>query len=200
MTDGRRNMNPTFFATPARFYQWLLKHHVTRKELLVGFYKSGSGRPSVTWPQAVDQALCFGWIDGVRQRIDDERYTVRFTPRRPRSRWSAVNLRRLPELERLGLMQPAGRAAYADRNQKESGYSHEQRIDHTLPAAYEKQLRANQQAWDYFRARPPWYRRTAAFWVTSAKKEETRLRRLRALIEDSSQGRHVAPLRPRTGT
>ena len=190
-------MEPTFFSTPAKFRAWLRKHHDSAPELLVGFYKKGSGKPSITWPEAVDQALCFGWIDGVRRSLDDERYLNRFTPRRPRSNWSAVNIKRANELIDLGLMQPAGLKAFEARTEDRSAvYSYEQRHSIELDPAFERRLRRNKKAWEYFRTKSPSYRTTAVYWVMSAKKQETRERRLARLIEDSAHGRTVPPLTP----
>lgn len=192
-------MNPTFFATPSAFRAWFEEHHDTAQELLVGFYKKGSGKPSITWPEAVDEALCFGWIDGVRKGIDDISYTIRFTPRKPRSTWSAVNIKRVGELTELGRMRPAGLKAFEGRTEENSSiYAYEQEKSAELDAAYEQQFRANNQAWDFFQAQAAWYRRTAIWWVISAKREETRLKRLATLIEDSEQGRTIAPLTRRT--
>ncbi len=176
----RVSTKPTFFPTPADFRAWLERHHETASELLVGFYKKGSGRPSITWPESVDEALCFGWIDGVRRTIDDESYSIRFTPRRPRSNWSAVNLKRVAELTNLGRMHPAGVRAYEARDPaRAASYSFEQREEaRKLAPAYEAQLKANAKAWAFFQAQPPYYRRTVSRWVMSAKKEETRLKRL----------------------
>jgi len=186
---------PKFFASPDHWRRWLAEHHADVPELRVGFYKKGSGRPSITWPEAVDQALCFGWIDGVRNRLDDSRYVIRFTPRRRGSVWSSVNLERVKELAALGLMQPAGLAAHAARTEPKSRiYAYEQRERARLPAPLELQLKRNRKAWEFFRSRPPWYQRTASWWVISAKKEETRQRRLAALIEDSARGRTIGPL------
>lgn len=185
-------MKPTFFATPARFRAWLEKHHATRTELLVGFHKKGSGRPSITWPESVDEALCAGWIDGVRRRIDDESYTIRFTPRRPRSLWSAVNIARAEELSRLGRMLPAGLAAFEARLEARSQvYAYEQKENAALAPEQERQLRANRAAWAFFTAQAPGYRRVASWWVLSAKREETRQRRLATLIADSAAGRPI---------
>ncbi len=185
-------MKPTFFATPAAFRAWLAKHHRTSQELLVGFYKRGSGKPSITWPESVDQALCFGWIDGIRRRLDDERYTIRFTPRRPASSWSAVNIKRVGELESQGQMRPAGREAFGRRSDDKSRtYSYEQRHHLTLADDHLEKLRGNRQAWTFFEAQPPSYRRLATFWIVSAKKEETRMKRLEKLIESSASGRRV---------
>jgi len=189
-------IKPVFFSSPNAFRAWFQKHHAEEHELWVGFHKKGSGRPSITWPEAVDAALCFGWIDGVRKSLDDGSYVIRFTPRKPRSTWSAVNIKRVGELAKLGLMQPAGLKAFEKRSDDRSAiYSYEQRKTAKLPVDYEKQFRARKKAWEFFQAQPPWYRRTAAYWVISAKKEETRLKRLAALIEDSEHGQRVGPLR-----
>ncbi len=192
-------MKPTFFATPSAFRIWLEEHHETAQELWVGFYKTSSGKPSITWPEAVDQALCFGWIDGVRKGIDDASYTIRFTPRKPHSIWSAVNVKRAQELTHLGLMRPAGLKAFEERDQKKSGlYSYEQRKSSQFDPAYEKQFKANKKAWDFFQSKPPSYQQPAIWWVMSAKQEETRLKRLARLIEDSEHGRTIPPLTRRT--
>ena len=188
-------MIPTFFATPAEFRAWLEAHHATARELWVGFYKKGSGRPSITWPEAVDEALCFGWIDSVRRSVDDVSYTNRFTPRKSRSTWSAVNIKRAQELVHRGRMRPAGLAAFeAHTDDRSAVYSYEQREAAARGAAFEQPFRANARAWDFFQAQPPWYQRSAAGWVTSAKREETRRRRLATLIDDSDQGRTIAAL------
>ena len=189
-------MKPTFFATPADFRRWLEKNHDRVSELLVGFYKKGSGKPSITWPESVDEALCFGWIDGVRRTIDEESYSIRFTPRRARSIWSNVNTKRVAELTKQGRMHDAGHAAFKARDPKRSGiYSFEQRKkDQKLGAAYVKKLKANKKAWEFFQSQAPYYRRMASLYVMSAKKEETRLRRLEALIEDSAAGRRIGQL------
>jgi len=190
-------MEPVFFPTPADFRRWLDEHHETAGELLVGFHKKGTGKASITWQESVDQALCFGWIDGVRRSLDGDRYTVRFTPRRRRSIWSAVNVRRAQELSERGEMRPAGLAAYEARTERRSGvYSYEQARDAAaFDAGQEREFRANPAAWDWFTAQPPGYRRTATWWVVSAKREDTRRRRLATLIEDSAAGRAVGPLR-----
>jgi uncharacterized protein YdeI (YjbR/CyaY-like superfamily) len=186
---------PRFFAAAEEFRAWLEEHHDRSGELWVGFYRKGSGRQSLTWPEAVDQALCFGWIDGVRRRIDETRYANRFTPRRPRSTWSAVNIERAKELIRLGLMRPAGLRAFEARGDDRSAlYSYEQRHAARLGAQQERALRANAKAWAFFQAQPPWYRRAVVYWVTSAKKDETRSRRLSRLIEDCEAERRVPPL------
>ena len=190
-------MEPTFFATPADFRAWLERHHESHRELIVGFHKRGSGRPSITWPEAVDQALCFGWIDGVRRRIDDTSYSIRFTPRKARSTWSAVNIKRMNELVEEGLVAPAGLAAFKRRTDDRSAiYSYEQRRNATLDPDQQQRLRADERAWGFFEAQPPSYRRAAIHWVTSAKRPETRERRLTQLIECSAAGQAVPPLRP----
>jgi uncharacterized protein YdeI (YjbR/CyaY-like superfamily) len=186
---------PRFFKAASDLRRWLEKHHAHETELVVGFYKKDSGRRSVTYAEALDQALCFGWIDGVRRRIDDESYSTRFTPRRKGSIWSLINIRRVAELEEQGLMTAAGLAVFAQRTKARSGvYSHENRAI-PLDAAFERELRANRKAWVFFTGQPPSYRRVAAFWVMSARREDTRLRRLATLIEDSAHGRRVKPLR-----
>ncbi len=185
-------MTPTFFATAADFRAWLEANHATAGELLVGYYKVGSGRPSINWPESVDQALCFGWIDGIRRRIDDESYSIRFTPRRPGSHWSLVNVRRALELSEQGLMTPAGLAAFEARDAaRDEQYSYERRSA-AFDAAYEAEFQADAAAWAYWQAQPAHYRRGATHWVTSAKREETRRKRLATLIEDSAAGRWIA--------
>ena len=184
-------MKIKFFKSPGDFRKWLDKHHASTQELLVGYYKKSSGRPSMTWPESVDEALCFGWIDGIRRSVDDVSYTIRFTPRRRGSIWSAVNIKRVEELSKNGLMQPAGLKAYQARREYKSGiYSYEQRSAE-LPAPYDERLRQNKEAWDFFYAQPASYRKVAFWFVVSAKKEETRLKRLERLIEESAQGRRL---------
>jgi uncharacterized protein YdeI (YjbR/CyaY-like superfamily) len=184
-------MKPTFFETPADFRAWLAKNHASKTELLVGFYKKGSDRPSITWPESVDEALCYGWIDGVRKSIDGESYTIRFTPRRSGSVWSTVNVNRVRALTDLGRMRPAGLAAFRARKEGKSGiYSHEQKnVELTQP--YLGLLRANRKAWEFFEKQAGSYRKAAIWWVTSAKKEETRQRRLDSLIAYSVKGEKV---------
>jgi len=192
-------MKPTFFEAPDAFRKWLEKNHDKASELLVGFYKRDSGRPSITWPESVDQALCFGWIDGVRRRIDDVSYSIRFTPRRRGSIWSAVNIGRATELVKLGLMCPAGAKAYAQRSEDKSRIYAYEKERRTLPRAEEKRFRANKKAWKFFNDQPPSYRRVAIHWILSAKREETRERRLATLIDDSAHERRLAEftLKPR---
>lgn len=183
-------MEPRFFATPEEFRAWLQANHATAGELWVGFYKVGTGRPSITWPQSVDEALCVGWIDGVRKRLDDESYVIRFTPRRQGSIWSAVNIKRMGELTAEGRVLPAGLAAFEKRrDDKSSIYAYEQRKTAELPEEYERRFRQNAAAWEFFQAQAPWYRRNVTHWVISAKKEETREKRIATLIKDSAAGR-----------
>lgn len=184
-------MDVTFFESSTELRKWLGKNHDKSKELWIGFYKKSSGRAGITYPEAVDQALCFGWIDGIRKRVDETSYMNRFTPRRPRSNWSAVNIKRFGELTKLGLVHSSGLSAFKARDQARSGqYSYEQRPAN-LAARYAARFRENEQAWEFFSAQSPSYRRTATWWVMSAKKEETRLRRLDVLIDDSNNGRKL---------
>ena len=185
---------PTFFPTPGDFRQWLAKNHAKVAELWVGFHKTGTGRPSITWPEAVDEALCFGWIDGVRYRIDEISYRIRFTPRKPKSAWSNVNVKRVAALRTLGHMAPAGLAAFAKADPKNAGIYSYERSNPKLGAAHEKSFKANKKAWTFFKAQAPWYQRTVTYWVVSAKQEETRRRRLAALIADSEAGRRMGLL------
>jgi len=188
-------MKPIFFATPSAFRAWLDANHNAAGELLVGFYKRGSGKQSMTWPESVDEALCFGWIDGVRRSIDEDCYSIRFTPRKPRSRWSDVNVRRAQALVELGLMRAAGARAFAQRNEDDPKYSYEHRKATEFDAKMVAAFRENTHAWDFFQAQPKWYRRTATFWVLSAKKDETRQNRFATLLADSKNGERVKPLR-----
>jgi uncharacterized protein YdeI (YjbR/CyaY-like superfamily) len=186
------------FKTAAAFRAWLDAHHATTTELWVGFYKKKSGLGGLTYQDAVDQALCYGWIDGLARGVDEVSYAQRFTPRRTRSQWSAINKRRVAELRESGLMTAAGLKAFAAHDGHAAPYSHEQ-PQTTLSPPFVKRFKAQAEAWKYFAARPPGYRRTAAFWVMSAKKEETRERRLAALIADSAAGRPIKPLAPSPG-
>ena len=189
-------MKPIFFASPEEFRDWLEAHHETEDEVLVGYYKKGTGMPSLVWSEAVDEALCFGWIDGVLRRIDDKRHAQRFTPRRPSSTWSAINIAKVEKLRFEGRMRPAGEAAFARRREDKSAiYSYEQRANPVLEPDQEAQFRADPAAWDYFSARAPSYRKAALYWVVSAKKPETRARRLATLIEDSAAGRDLKQYR-----
>ena len=173
----------TFFESPAAFRRWLAKHHKTATDLQVGYYKKHTDKPSITWPESVDQALCYGWIDGIRRKVDEDVYTIRFTPRRPGSIWSSVNIRRANELIAEGQMQPAGLAEFEKRKEYRSGiYAYEQRsVD--LPEPYAGLLKKNKKAWARFQSVPPSKRKQAFWYVVSAKKEETRLQRLNYIIK-----------------
>jgi uncharacterized protein YdeI (YjbR/CyaY-like superfamily) len=187
---------PRFFPTPADFRAWFIANHESAEELWVGFYKKGSGRQSITWPESVDEALCFGWIDGIRKSINAEAYVIRFTPRKRGSIWSNVNVARAKALTREGRMHPAGLRAFEAREAKKSGvYSFEQRDAATFDGAELKQFRANKAAWKFFEAQPPGYRRLVTYWVVTAKKPETRTRRLATLIADSAAGQRIRELR-----
>jgi uncharacterized protein YdeI (YjbR/CyaY-like superfamily) len=181
-------MKPTFFRTPAAFRKWLQQHGAAKQQLLVGFYKTDSGKPSIIWPESVDEALCFGWIDGIRKRVDDVSYTIRFTPRKSGSVWSAVNIKRIEALVEEGRMMQSGLKAYAARRENKSGiYSYEQRPD-ALVEPYAGLLARNARATRFFAQQAPSYRRAAIWWVISAKKEETRLKRAQTLIGLSGKG------------
>jgi uncharacterized protein YdeI (YjbR/CyaY-like superfamily) len=181
---------PTFFATAADFRRWLHDHHETVPELLVGFWKKGSGRPSIDWPEARDEALCFGWIDGIRKSLGPDSYTIRFTPRRKGSIWSKVNVARYQALAAEGRMRAAGLRAY-EENQGRSGFYSYENPQAELTGAETAAFRGNKAAWADWRKRPPGYRKVALHWVTSAKRPETRARRLATLIEDSAAGRKI---------
>jgi uncharacterized protein YdeI (YjbR/CyaY-like superfamily) len=187
---------PTFFPTPADFRAWFEANHDKSRELLVGFYKRDAGRPSVTWPESVQVALCFGWVDGVRKSLDETSYTIRFTPRRPSSNWSVINISLVRKLTKQGLMHPAGLKAFAARNEKKSIYSYEQRKSARFTREQEKQFRANKAAWEFFRSQAPWYQRVTTFWVISAKRAETKLKRLSELIGHSQNRRTLPRLIP----
>jgi uncharacterized protein YdeI (YjbR/CyaY-like superfamily) len=191
-------VDPIFFPAPEDFRAWLEQNHETADEVLVGFYKKKAGKPSMTWSDSVDQALCFGWIDGKGRSLGDEAHTIRFTPRRPKSNWSAINIAKVAQLTEQGLMRPAGLAAFEKREEARSGvYSYEQRHLAALTEEQEAEFRANPAAWEWFQAAAPSYRKTAIFWVTSAKREETKAKRLRQLIDDSAAGLAVPPFRRR---
>lgn len=193
-------MEPKYFPSPAEWHAWLERHHDSATELWVGFHKVGTGKPTLTWPQSVDEALCFGWIDGIRKRVDDERYVIRFTPRKSTSTWSAVNIRRVAELEALGHMREAGRKAFAARREERSEiYSYERRPT-AFSEPYAKAFQKHRAAWTFFEAQPAGYRRTAIAWVMSAKREATRERRLAQLIQDSAQKKRLSLLARTNGT
>lgn len=185
-------MVPTFFATAADFRRWLERNAAAASELVVGFHKVGSGRPSMSWPDSVDEALCFGWIDGVRKRIDDQSYLIRFTPRKAGSTWSAVNVAKTETLIAQGRLQPAGLAAFQRRTEARTGiYAYEQVEDAQLTNEEQRRFRRNQAAWKYFAAAPAGYRRTMLHRITAAKRAETRARRLDQLITACAEGKRL---------
>jgi len=185
---------PIYFASPAALRRWLVKHHATAKELVVGLFKQHAGRPTITWPELVREALCFGWIDGIRRSVDADRYTIRITPRKPDSTWSRINVALVAELSRRKLMRAAGRKAFAARRARQTGaYSFENRPT-TLSPSLKKPFQANRAAWAFYTAQPPGYRRITAFWVMEAKQAGTRFRRLARLIRDSAAGRRLGLL------
>ncbi|MBA4407357.1 bacteriocin-protection protein [bacterium] len=184
-----------FFASPQDFRKWLMKNHDKETELLVGYYKISSGKPSITWSQSVDQAICFGWIDGVRRSIDSESYMIRFTPRKPTSNWSEVNIKKVAELTKLGLMTPPGIKAFnKGRIETRRAYSYEKN-SYKLTPAFEKKFRANKNAYEYFKSLPPSYQRVTIKWIVSAKREETRQARFQTLVDDCAAGRKIKLVR-----
>lgn len=183
-------MTPTFFETPAAFRAWLKKHHQTATELIVGFYRKDCGKRTITWLEAVDEALCFGWIDGIRRRHSDIAYSNRFTPRRAGSNWSAINIANVERLKKAGKMQPAGLAAFEKRTERKSRvYNYEQADVPEFPPAIAKKFKANKKAWAFFLTLPPYYRRGETRWICSAKAEETRMRRLDKVMTACESGR-----------
>lgn len=187
-------MKPKFFATREKFREWLEKNHASATELEVGFYRKGSGKQSITYAEALDEALCFGWIDGVRRSLDETSYKQRFTPRRARSIWSLVNVKHVERLKKEGRMHAAGLAAYEQRDPKRTGIYSFENAPRELSAEYEKEFRKTKGAWEYFQTYPPYLKKTVSYWVMSAKKEETRLARLRRLIESSARGERIGVL------
>ena len=188
-------MKPKFFKNQSALRKWFTENHNKKDELLAGFYKKNSGKPSITWDESVDEALCFGWIDGIRKSLDEISYTIRFTPRKNNSKWSTKNINRVEELIRLNLIEPAGLAIYKKRKEENSHtYSFEQRIV-KLDEKYENILKKNKKAWEYFQSQVPSYRRPATHWIMSAKQEQTRLKRLQILIKCSEAGEVIPPLR-----
>lgn len=185
-------MAPEFFAKPADFRKWLEENHQTETELWVGYYKVGTKKPSMSWSDSVDEALCFGWIDGIRKSFDDESYTIRFTPRNPKSNWSAVNIQKVEEMIRLGKMTPAGLGAYEKRSKARSAiYSYENRPEKFTPELESRFLK-NGAAWSFFTIQAPSYQKTIIYWVMSAKQESTQLSRLDKLIEASAEGKRLS--------
>ena len=192
MGYGGRIVTVRFFPSPDAFRRWLERHHTTDGELWVGFYKKASGRPTLTWSEAVDEALCFGWIDGVRKRVDAESYTNRFTPRRPGSNWSLVNVRKVAALKRAGRMHPSGLAVFKARTPQKNGvHSYEQRKSVTFDAESRACFKADAVAWTFFERQPPGYRHLMTWWVMSAKRPETRAKRLATLVATSCAGKRV---------
>lgn len=189
-------MEPIFFANTSELRKWFEKNHDKEKELLVGYYKTHTGKPSITWSQSVDQALCFGWIDGIRKSLGETGYTIRFTPRKPGSIWSDINIKKVEEFTQKGLMRPAGIEAFNKRDEKKSRvYSFEQK-NIQLDKNFEKQFKQNKKAWNFFQSQPPSYRKPAMWWVMSAKQDETKQRRLATLIKDSEEGQRIKQMRP----
>lgn len=187
--------NIQFFASPDQFREWLEKNSETSSDVWVGFYKRDTGKPSLTWPESVDAALCYGWIDGIRKTLDEVSYTIRFTPRNPDSVWSSLNIRKAEEQIRAGLMKPAGLIAFELRKDSNSGiYSYEQQSVE-FPESFIQMFKQNVKAWDFFSAMPPSYRKVSTRWVMSAKQEQTRLKRLETLIRDSENGMKITELR-----
>lgn len=184
-----------FFKSPLDLRKWFEKNYDNQIELFVGYYKVDSGKPSVTWSQSVDQAICFGWIDGVRKSIDGDSYCIRFTPRKPTSNWSAVNIKKVEELTKLGLMKPEGLAAFAKRKEHKSRIYTYENDPVKFPSNYKKKLMANKKAWKFFNSLPPSIQRVTTSWVVRAKQESTRLSRLETLIRDSEAGQKVKPFR-----
>jgi uncharacterized protein YdeI (YjbR/CyaY-like superfamily) len=181
-------MEPIFFLKQSDFRKWFIKNHKKETELIVGFYKRDSGKPSMTWPQSVDEALCFGWIDGVRKSIDKNSYQIRFTPRKPSSIWSGVNIKKVAELTEKGLMQPSGITIFEKRAENKSIIYAFENEEVKFSAAFEKQFKANKKAWEYFQSLAASYRKPSSNWVMNAKQETTQLKRLHALIADSEAG------------
>ena len=184
-------MNLVFFPTQKHLRKWFEKNHKKEKELLAGFYKVTSGKPSVTWSQSVDEALCFGWIDGIRKSVDKESYCIRFTPRNPKSNWSAINIRKVEELTKLGLMKPEGLKAFGFRKEERSQIYAYENPEVLLDKSFEKLFKANKKAWRFFQTMTPTYRKVTSRWVMSAKQESTKLKRLNDLINDCAAGKKI---------
>lgn len=184
-------MKPRFFAKPSHFREWLEKNHSSSTELLVGFYKKATGKPSITWPESVDQALCFGWIDGVRKSLDGDSYTIRFTPRKAKSHWSAVNLRRFDELRKMGLVHPKGLEAFERMDEKNSKQASFEQKKVVLDKKFKEKLQENPKAWAFFQKLAPSYKRASTWWVINAKREETKWGRLDILIKSCAAGKKI---------
>ncbi|HKE58485.1 MAG TPA: YdeI/OmpD-associated family protein [Pyrinomonadaceae bacterium] len=190
-------MEPKFFSTAALFCAWLEKNHERSQELLIGFHKKGSGKKSLTYPEALDEALCFGWIDGVRKSINNTSYTIRFTPRKKKSIWSRVNIRHVERLKSQNRMKPAGLAAFAIRDPKRSGIYLYEKTAQELTPEFQKKFSQDKKAWAFFQEQPPGYRKIAVLYLMSAKKEETRLRRLEQLIALSAKSARLGLISPK---
>jgi uncharacterized protein YdeI (YjbR/CyaY-like superfamily) len=185
-------MKPLFFKTPNDFRQWLSKNHDKETELLVGFHKKGTGKPSITWPESVEQALCFGWIDGVRRSFNEDSYTIRFTPRKATSTWSAININKIEELIAKNIVNEAGMSAYAKRKESNSKiYSYEREEDAELPKAMERIFKANKPAWEFFIKQPPYYRKIMLHHIVSAKQDKTKQSRFDALVKACAEGKRL---------
>lgn len=180
-----------FFPTSKSLRKWFEKNHNKEKELWIGFYKVSTGKPSVTWSQSVDEALCFGWIDGIRKSIDEESYCIRFTPRNPKSNWSAVNIQKVECLTQLGLMKPQGLKAFGFREDKKSRVYSYENLSVSFNSSFKKKFKANKKAWQYFVSTSPSYQKITTRWVMSAKQEATRLKRLEELIRDCAEGKKI---------
>ncbi|HSE23550.1 MAG TPA: YdeI/OmpD-associated family protein [Pyrinomonadaceae bacterium] len=187
-------VTPRFFSGPTAFRKWLEKNHDQKNELLVGLHKKNSGKKTLTYAEALDEALCFGWIDGVRKNFNEISYTIRFTPRKPKSIWSRINVNHVERLKKEGRMMPAGLAAFAKKEDKRTGIYSFEKAPREFPAKFLKNFRTNKEAWKFFSAQPPGYRRLVVFWVVSAKREETQLRRLEHLIKISANGERLGLL------
>lgn len=185
-------MDIKFFSTQKEFREWLEKNFKTEKEILVGYYRKGTGKPSITWPQSVDEALCFGWIDGIRRSLDEESYCIRFTPRNPKSNWSTININRILELEKMNLVHKAGLDIFEKRDKNKTDI---ERGNAKFNESLEELFKKNKKAWDFFQSQAPSYKKIATFWVMSAKQEATRLKRMKTLVKDSEEGLKIAPLR-----
>lgn len=185
-------MKPYFFTSPDDFREWLDKNHDKATEIFVGFYKAGTGKPTLTWSESVDQALCYGWIDGVLKPISNDSYSRRFTPRKANSTWSAVNIKKMEDLMKQGLVKPAGMAAYEKRKESNSKiYAYEQENPEALPETFEKEFKANKPAWEFFIKQAPSYRKQMIYRITSAKQEKTKQSRFEKLMNASAEGKRV---------
>ncbi len=192
MTPAHTTSEARYFASPAEFRRWLAKYHATATELLVGFHRKATGRPSMTWQESVDEALCVGWIDGIRRRVDEERYSIRFSPRRAKSIWSAVNIARVKVLAAEGRLRPAGLAAFERRDEARSAiYAYESVKRADLTPTQRREFRRSRRAWTFWEAQPPSYRQRCAHWVTTAKQESTRERRLARLVAACEAGERI---------